>query len=268
MPPPPPPSVLSVWIDDTVAGKAATNTASDELDENRPGTNKPRLRQGLIRDALASELPSVATSFHTTSAQVSDEQLYELYDPAYVSVLRDAWTSAHKANVEHGERHWFDAEMQSLTPLNFPGVHHPLLGERPRTLAQLATMAEHVSTYKLLAYWQNDCMTPLYQTTANDARCSVYNTLEACKQLVFDVRAQGDSNTRKTVFYALNSTPGHHSDQYLSARGYCFYNNAAFAAHTLARELGGNISVLDTDAHAGDGTSALFYDRSSHSRFT
>jgi acetoin utilization deacetylase AcuC-like enzyme len=250
-----PSASLVVYIDAAPPKQAAT-----EDDTNRPGTNKPRLRQHLIHLALVGDLRLGTVAFHETSTEASGEKLCELYDPAYVAVLHNAWDSA----LTSGDRHWFDAEMQSLTPLNFPGAQHPLLGERPRTLANLA--APHLARvpfYKLLAYWQNDTMTPLYETTAADARRSVYNTLAACAQLIAEVKgaAAGQPAARKTVFGALNSTPGHHSDQYLSARGYCFLNSAAFAADTLAKELGGNISVLDVDAHAGDGTATLFYER-------
>ena len=59
--------------------------------------------------------------------------------------------------------------------------------------------------------------------------------------------------------YALCRPPGHHAgpDGY---GGSCYLNNAALAAHTL-RQRAGRVAVLDIDAHHGNGTQAVFYDR-------
>jgi acetoin utilization deacetylase AcuC-like enzyme len=77
--------------------------------------------------------------------------------------------------------------------------------------------------------------------------------------------------------YALCRPPGHHAAPAL-AGGYCFLNNAAVAANYLARggviagaatddgEFWGMrapvVAVLDIDYHHGNGTQAIFYERS------
>ena len=43
--------------------------------------------------------------------------------------------------------------------------------------------------------------------------------------------------------------------------GCCYLNNAAIAAARLRAALGGPVAVLDIDAHHGNGTQAIFYDR-------
>ena len=42
--------------------------------------------------------------------------------------------------------------------------------------------------------------------------------------------------------------------------GFCFFNNAAIAAHHLRRAFN-RVAVLDIDTHGGNGTSDIFYER-------
>ncbi len=60
--------------------------------------------------------------------------------------------------------------------------------------------------------------------------------------------------------YALCRPPGHH----VTARAYggsCYLNNAAIAAQSLRSQGHQRVAVVDVDAHHGNGTSAIFYDR-------
>jgi acetoin utilization deacetylase AcuC-like enzyme len=57
--------------------------------------------------------------------------------------------------------------------------------------------------------------------------------------------------------YALCRPPGHHASADMAA-GFCYFNNAAFAAAHL-RELGHRVAILDIDVHHGNGTQAIFY---------
>ena len=61
--------------------------------------------------------------------------------------------------------------------------------------------------------------------------------------------------------FSLCRPPGHHAshDQF---GGYCFINNAAVAAQHLRDRGLGKVAVLDVDFHHGNGTQAIFYDRS------
>ncbi len=60
--------------------------------------------------------------------------------------------------------------------------------------------------------------------------------------------------------YALCRPPGHHvtRDAY---GGSCYLNNAAIAAQALRDQGAARVAVLDIDAHHGNGTQAIFYDR-------
>ena len=59
--------------------------------------------------------------------------------------------------------------------------------------------------------------------------------------------------------YALCRPSGHHahSDR---AGGFCYLNNSAVAAQRLAAAFG-RVAVLDVDAHHGDGTQQIFWER-------
>ena len=60
--------------------------------------------------------------------------------------------------------------------------------------------------------------------------------------------------------YALCRPPGHHVTR-AGYGGSCYLNNAAVAAQALRRGGAHRVAVVDVDAHHGNGTAAIFYDR-------
>ena len=60
--------------------------------------------------------------------------------------------------------------------------------------------------------------------------------------------------------YALCRPPGHHATP-AGFGGSCYLNNAAAAAEALRRGGHERVAVIDIDAHQGNGTAAIFYDR-------
>jgi len=62
-----------------------------------------------------------------------------------------------------------------------------------------------------------------------------------------------------SIAYALCRPSGHHA-QRARAAGFCYVNNSAIAAATL-RQRHARVAVLDIDAHHGDGTQQIFYER-------
>jgi acetoin utilization deacetylase AcuC-like enzyme len=60
--------------------------------------------------------------------------------------------------------------------------------------------------------------------------------------------------------YALCRPPGHHAGA-SSYGGSCYLNNAAIAAQALRAAGADRVAVIDIDAHHGNGTQAIFYDR-------
>lgn len=60
--------------------------------------------------------------------------------------------------------------------------------------------------------------------------------------------------------YAAVRPPGHHAGtDYFG--GSCYLNNAAIAAQHLTAETRGRVAIVDIDAHHGNGTQQIFYDR-------
>jgi acetoin utilization deacetylase AcuC-like enzyme len=62
------------------------------------------------------------------------------------------------------------------------------------------------------------------------------------------------------VAYSLSRPSGHHGHADRAA-GFCYVNNSAIAAQTLLSRFD-KVAVLDVDAHHGDGTQQIFYQRS------
>ena len=60
--------------------------------------------------------------------------------------------------------------------------------------------------------------------------------------------------------YALCRPPGHHAGP-AGYGGSCYLNNAAIAAQALRTAGAGTVAVIDIDAHHGNGTQSVFYDR-------
>ena len=58
--------------------------------------------------------------------------------------------------------------------------------------------------------------------------------------------------------YALCRPPGHHAER-KTFGGFCYFNNAAIAAHYLAKH--GKVAFLDIDYHHGNGSQDIFYQR-------
>lgn len=64
----------------------------------------------------------------------------------------------------------------------------------------------------------------------------------------------------ETSAFAAIRPPGHHAASNI-ASGLCFFNNIAIAAERLSRQ-GLRVFIFDIDGHHGDGTQAIFYERS------
>jgi acetoin utilization deacetylase AcuC-like enzyme len=77
----------------------------------------------------------------------------------------------------------------------------------------------------------------------------------SCAVTAADLVVEGDP-----VVFAAVRPPGHHAGTDFYG-GSCYLNNAAMAATQLVRRTGGPVSVIDIDAHHGNGTQQIFYRR-------
>lgn len=102
-----------------------------------------------------------------------------------------------------------------------------------------------------MGYYALAAETAIAQNTAQAAWLSSDIALTAADAIV-----QGENSA-----FALARPPGHHAskDQY---GGYCFINNAAVAAQYLLDQGFNKVALMDVDFHHGNGTQAIFYDRS------
>jgi acetoin utilization deacetylase AcuC-like enzyme len=71
--------------------------------------------------------------------------------------------------------------------------------------------------------------------------------------------ARGSTESPRLA-YALCRPPGHHACAEAFG-GSCYLNNAAIAADALRARGANRVAVIDIDAHHGNGTQAIFYDR-------
>ena len=97
-------------------------------------------------------------------------------------------------------------------------------------------------------YYCIDTFTPIHQNAFIAAKRAVDCTLTVADEILRGRR----------VGYALVRPPGHHAER-RSFGGFCYFNNAAVAAHYLSRF--GKVAIVDLDYHHGNGQQEIFYER-------
>jgi acetoin utilization deacetylase AcuC-like enzyme len=97
-------------------------------------------------------------------------------------------------------------------------------------------------------YYCIDTFTPISSHAYVAARRAVDCALTAVSELL----------SGRRVAYALVRPPGHHAEQGFFG-GFCYFNNAAIAAHYLSQF--GKVAILDIDYHHGNGQQYIFYRR-------
>jgi len=100
----------------------------------------------------------------------------------------------------------------------------------------------------LAGYYCIDTFTPLNHNAFPAAKRAVDCTLTAA-DLVLGGRRMA---------YALVRPPGHHAERCVFG-GFCYFNNAAIAAHYLSAH--GRVAIVDVDYHHGNGQQDIFYHR-------
>jgi acetoin utilization deacetylase AcuC-like enzyme len=99
-------------------------------------------------------------------------------------------------------------------------------------------------------YWGLDSAAPLVAGTYLAARGAVDVALTAVDRVLGGERA----------VYGLCRPPGHHAARSMYG-GYCFFNNAAIAAHAITKATGERTAILDVDYHHGNGSQQIFWRR-------
>ena len=153
-----------------------------------------------------------------------------VHDPGLVDFLARAWQ-----------------DFQALRPQRevFPDSYlHPALREG------MGPAPEPSTVHAALGYWCFESMTPILEGTYPAARTAVDVALTATDLVLAGER----------VAYGLCRPPGHHAPR-AAYGGYCYFNNAAVAAHHVVATTGAKVAVLDVDYHHGNGTQQIFYSR-------
>jgi acetoin utilization deacetylase AcuC-like enzyme/GNAT superfamily N-acetyltransferase len=101
----------------------------------------------------------------------------------------------------------------------------------------------------LAGYYCIDTFTPINANAFPAARRAVDCALTAADEVLEGRR----------LAYALIRPPGHHAER-RTFGGFCYFNNAAVAAHYLCQY--GKVAILDVDYHHGNGQQDIFYQRS------
>ena len=190
----------------------------------KPAVEIPRRAQMVLEAVKDAKLGEII------APDPLDRALVEaVHSPDYVAFLESFW------------QRWVDAGRDQTVKDAFPFVW-PTPG-----LRKLAP--SHVDG--LMGYYSFDAGTPMGAGTWEAAQASAAVAQTAARRV-----ADGLPHA-----FALCRPPGHHAmaDAY---GGYCFLNNAAIAAQTLRQGGADKVAVLDVDYHHGNGTQAIFYERS------
>jgi acetoin utilization deacetylase AcuC-like enzyme len=192
-----------------------------------PGTEVPD-RVTRIEAALgAAGHPRVLAAAH------QDAPLLAVHDEALVEHLRTAWESWTAGG-------YLQQGADRVVPYFFPGyeVLHGLPARLP------------TATHAKVGIYCYDTMTLLGPGSWRAIRGGIDAALTAVDLVVAGA----------PLAYALTRPPGHHATR-AGYGGSCYLNNAAVAAQALRTAGHPRGAIIDLDAHHGNGTQALFYDR-------
>jgi acetoin utilization deacetylase AcuC-like enzyme len=193
-----------------------------------PGTEVPARAQ-VLRDALAAAGAPV-----TAGREHDDTVLRRVHEPALLDHLASVWADWEAAGLprEYGR--------DRVVPYVFP---------TPGLLAGLPLRIPP-AVHGRAGLYCYDTMTLI----GPGSWAAIRGAADAA-QTAADLVSAG-----APVVYALCRPPGHHATRNAYG-GSCYLNNAAVAAEALRVAGAARVAVLDVDAHHGNGTQMIFYDR-------
>ncbi|MBI2762645.1 MAG: histone deacetylase family protein [Chloroflexi bacterium] len=165
------------------------------------------------------------------------EPILAVHDEGLVRFVESAWSDARRQGID---RSFLVADTYPSRAM-FEGMSD----EAIRRLREPVAIGGRTGYYGL------DSSNPLVQGTWTAARGAVDVALTAADLIT-------DGGERSA--YGLCRPPGHHAARSL-AGGYCFFNNAAIAADSIARRTGEHVAILDVDVHHGNGSQQIFWRR-------
>ncbi|HCU96510.1 MAG TPA: hypothetical protein DHU96_28840 [Actinobacteria bacterium] len=214
-----------VWSDDCLRHEPAGEVW---LGVREPGTEVPA-RALVLRDALTDAgAPVVPARPH------DDAVLHAVHDPGLVEHLAGIWPAWEKAGfvVQQGR--------DRVVPYLFP---------TPGMLGGL-DLRTPPAVHGRAGLYCYDTMTLIGPGSWEAIRGAADAALTAA-----DLASSGSP-----LVYALCRPPGHHVTR-AAYGGSCYLNNAAIAAQAMRAAGADRVAVIDIDAHHGNGTQMIFYDR-------
>src|SRR5580704_4468453 len=214
-----------VWSEDCLRHEPAGEVWLGVRDQ---GTEVPA-RALVLRDALAAAgAPVVPASRH------GDEILRAVHDPLLLDHLAGVWREWEAAGLPG------DYGRDRVVPYVFPTPG--LLGGLP--------MRSPAAVHGRAGRFCYDTMTLVGPGSWEAIRAAADAALTAADLVSGGAR----------IAYAVCRPPGHHAGP-ASYGGSCYLNNAAIAAQLLRTAGAERVAVIDIDAHHGNGTQTIFYDR-------
>ena len=195
------------------------------------GVRTPAVETAARTDAILEALR--AAGGHTVPAeQHEDGRLLAVHDSGLLEYLASAWADWEQAGLP------VDPGQGRVVPYVFA---HSALTQSP--VVPRAIWARP-------GFFAYDTMTLIGPGTWQATRAAA-----DCALTAVDLALEGASTA-----YACCRPPGHHACRACYG-GSCYLNNAAIAAEELARRLQRSVAVIDIDAHHGNGTQEIFWER-------
>jgi len=170
-----------------------------------------------------------------TPADVGRAPLMAIHSAAYLDYLEHAWSR------------WQALAAEGLNPGPevLPNLSPYYNGRIETGRAPCPATAMAAQT----GYYLGDLSCPIGPHTWRAALRATHTAVAAAESVIVG----------GNLAYALCRPSGHHAHRD-RAVGFCYLNNSAAAAQTLVQHYG-RVAVLDVDAHHGDGTQQIFYQR-------
>ena len=196
--------------------------------------NEVAERAEIIRAALDAD----GGFARVESTEHGDAPITAVHDEGLVRFLEVAWSEVRRQDIP---RAFLSADTYPNRSM-FEGMSDEAIDRFVREPVQVGGRA---------GFWGLDSAAPLVAGTYGAARGAVDVALTTV-DLVLD----GDA----TAAYGLCRPPGHHAARSMYG-GYCYFNNAAIAAHDISRRTGERVGILDVDFHHGNGSQQIFWTR-------
>ncbi len=184
--------------------------------------------------------------------------IIDLYDP-YPTVIKKAPLSLiysdkflihdNPYNPEKRERIAY-----TINYLRIKGVLHKLNLIPPRLATEEELLRVHTKELIEKVKKASETLTPLGKNNFVSK-----DTYEVARLAFGGALLAGELVDELKKIFVLNRPPGHHATRD-TAKGFCFFNNMAGLALSLF-EKGYHPMIIDWDAHHGDGTQEILYDK-------